>query len=79
MCDEPIVKKEILNLKPKKPHEYSISGDSSYHIGQQHDGTIGKNGYLTYSIHVDTTNPDVYHEIYDMANYIIEANQKKEE
>ena len=82
ICEKPIVKKEVLNEKPKEPkkhHEYSISSDSSYRIGHQKDGTIGKNDHLSYSIHVDTTNPDIYHEIYNMANYIIETAQLKEE
>jgi hypothetical protein len=48
-------------------------------MGYQQDGNLGKNDYLSYSIHVDTTNPDVYHEIYNMANYIIETAQLKEE
>lgn len=42
---EPIAKKEVLNEKPKepkKPHEYSLSFDSSYRIGYKEDGTLCK-------------------------------------
>lgn len=77
-----IVKKEVLNEKPKEPkkcHEYHFNCDSSYHMGYQKNGTPGKNDYLTYSIHVDTTNPYVYYEIYNMADRIIHEAQVKEE
>lgn len=82
ISNNPIVKKEVLNEKPKEPkkhHEYSISSDSSYHISHQKDGTVGKNDYLSYSIHVDTTNPDVYHEIFDFAESLITEAQNEEE
>ena len=80
--NKPFVKKEVLNEKPKEPkkhHEYGISGDSSYCVGYQKDGTWSKNDYLSYSVHVNTTNPDVYHEIFAFAENIIEEAQIKEE
>lgn len=82
LINKPIVKKEVLNEKPKEPkkhHEYSISSDSSHRIGHQKDGTIGENDYLSYSIHVDTTNSDVYHEIFDFAESLITEAQNEEE
>ncbi len=82
ISNNPIVKKEVLNEKPKEPkkrHEYGISGDSSYHIGHQHNGTLCKNDYLSYSIHINTTNPDVYHEIFDLAESLIAEAQNEEE
>ena len=82
ICNKPIFKKEVLNEKPKEPkkrYEYGISGDSSYHVGHQQDGTLGKNDYLSYSIHVNTTNPRVYHEIFDLADSLITEAQTEEE
>lgn len=79
ICNKPIVKKEVLNEKPKTHHEYGISGDSSYHVGRQQDGTLGKNDYLSYSVHVNTTNPKVYHEIFDLAESLITEAQNEEE
>jgi len=81
ICNKPIVKKEVLNEKPKepkKPHEYSITGDANYRIMRQEDGTVGKNDYLSYSIHVDTTNPDVYNEIFAFAESVITEAQEED-
>ena len=83
--NEPIVKKEVLNEKPKeskepkKCHEYSLSCDSSYCIGYKEDGTLCKNDYPSYSIHVNTTNPDAYNEIFAFAESVITEAQEEEE
>jgi len=81
-CNKPIVKKEVLNEKPKEPkkrHEYSLSCNSSYSMGYKEDGTLCKNDYPSYSIHVNTTNPEVYNEIFAFAESVITEAQEEEE
>lgn len=80
--NKPVVKKEILNEKPKEPkkrHEYSLSCGSSYRMGYKEDGTLCKNDYPSYSIHVNTTNPDIYYGILGIADEMIEKAQLDEE